>query len=213
MSGTTSNLGFSQWIPSRLRARQVDPAPLTLEEARGPIPHLKKAIGAVEPYAIAEHGRVLLFPRLRRREHGIFRRIFGQMLDAGERGFLDEEIVHEKLAAQIDRDDGGRRRDVGRDGGRCARDFERRRPCGGGCDAIVGRGGAGLRAGLREKRERQEGGEQFWDVGHGGTLALELDDEFHEGAGELGDLRGFAFVFQVAGLEGFVGGGDRDLIG
>jgi len=85
------------------------------------VPHLEDAVFRVVEDAVAERHRrrvhvrlrpigvrISPLPRRRRREYRTGRMVFGAMKRAHERRPLDQEIVDEQLAAEIDRNDGGR---------------------------------------------------------------------------------------------------------
>ena len=74
------------------------------------VPHLEKVIRGIKPHAIIEErGQRQLamghFQRRLRFQDGVALVTLRVMKDAPEVRFLDEEIIHEKLPAHIDRND------------------------------------------------------------------------------------------------------------
>ena len=96
------------------------------------VPHLEQPVRGIEKHAVAvDHRRragrsagchrvgIAALPVANRREHGIARVIVGLVKRPVERRLLDEKVVHEQLAADVDADHGGGRRQVRRALGRC----------------------------------------------------------------------------------------------
>ena len=131
----------------------------------GHVPHLEKPVGRIEKDAVAEHHRgrtwrggrpdcvrIAPLPVANRGEHRVGRMISGLMELAMQPRFFDQEVVHEKLAADVDVDYGRRGRQVRRPL-RDRRDAApQRRPRTRQHDAVVKRL---LRRGLRASAHRQ----------------------------------------------------------